>query len=196
MTYQNSFLSSSEPYNFKIENVDFNYNNLSVQIIVDESKLFNIKSEDKRMLSFVYETFDPKPIQIPIRLEMPKVYISVSSVDKYQSTYMHYLKDAIKDGLGEQNLLMANSLKEADYHIIITAHESEGPEQQKFKSVYLSYALEVFQMSNNNMIHSQSIPQVKGVDITFEKAKEKAYLKASEEFEYQYAKSFIKNILQ
>jgi hypothetical protein len=91
---------------------------------------------------------------------------------------------------------VANSIKESQYHIIITAHESKGSDAQRFKTMYLSYTLEVQNTHNQQVVHSQSSPQVKGADASFEKAKEKAYVKASEAFKYEHAKTLIKGILK
>jgi len=197
LPFEAKYNSLPSPTVININNPNFqkSTNTFSVNIVKD--KLLNIRSQDRRMLKFIEDAFNIKPQSIPIEIILPKVYLSSSSNSelKNKSTQMHFLTESIETALSKKKIIIANNLKESDLNIIVKTHETKGPDKQKFKSIYLSYTLEVRNTDSNRIIYTESYPKVKGTDITYEKAKQKAYSKAAEEFKYQYSKKLIKGIL-
>lgn len=194
--YQSSFFSTDNPYNTLVENINYKASNLALSFKIEKAKLLKVKSEDKHLFSFIYNALNTNPSSIPIQFEYPNIYISTTSTEKYQATQMHFLKDAIKNALNNEQIGVANSLKEADLNIIIEAHETKSSAEQKYKQILLTYSIEIRDVISQELVFSQSYPETKGVDISFEKAKQKAYSKAAEEFQFLYQNKLIEGLLE
>ncbi|MBN2668058.1 MAG: LPP20 family lipoprotein [Bacteroidales bacterium] len=194
--YQESFMSSETPVSINISDVDLSKNNTQVSISADVNALLKIKSEDKKLLNFVYDAYNLKTLNLPIVVDLPYVYVSSFSEGKYQSAYAHHIEDAISSVLLKNNIKTAQNIKSSDVQIVVVNHESEGDNQQRFPSVYLSCTLEFIRISDQQKIGSIVFPQAKGADGSIEKAKEKAYLKVVEMIHYEKAKSIVDNIMK
>ncbi len=194
--YQQSFLTQNKPLSVSVEQTDMQKSMPQVSIDLELNKLIKMNADDKKMLAFVYDAIKLQTIQIPIKIEMPKVYIAVKSDGKYQSTYFHYLKDAMSQVLSRERIDLAPSIKDADFLIHVEPHESKGPDDQKFKTVFLSYNIEIVRQSDQKLVHSQAITQIKVVDGSYEKATEKSYQKAAEAFNTEHYSSFLNGLMK
>ena len=196
MPYRASLFSLGEPLEIPVEDVDFGWKQTTFKAEINKAKVLKIGSENKKMLGFLTDAFNVKPAISQIKIEMPKMYLSTNIQENLTNDYIHYLKDGIKASLNKKNIQIVSNLEDADLELTITPHEIKGPDRQKFKYVYLSYNIEIKNVKRSKLVYTESYPKIKGADISFEKATEKAYSKAADEFQYQYAKALIKGILK
>jgi len=133
---------------------------------------------------------------LAINVEMPRIFINSKSKDTLKNHYSHYLQDGIRTILTQHNINLTENSNTSDLSLTISIHESKNPDNQRFKQVYLSYSILVRNTQTQNIVYSQDFPQIKGTDNSFEKAQEKVYTKAVEDFKYQFAKKFIMGILK
>ncbi len=196
--YQMSFFSSEKPSSINITDVDLNKLEQNFTIEIEKTKLLRISGENKTMLKFIYDGFNTKPIYIPIKIEMPKVFITINKTIQELNIppKSHYLKDGIRTALNQKNINIVDKLKDSDLTLIITTHKTKGDNIQKFKQIYFGYTIVVKNTKTKKIIYTQDIPQRKSTDISFSKAEDKAYLKAADDFKYLYTKPLIKGILK
>ena len=193
--YQSVFLSLAEVSTVRIEDVDLKKTSNYFTVELEKDKILKIAPENRRMLHFIYDAFNVKSVKIPIKINLPNVYISLSSDDKFTVQSFHYLKDGISSALNREGVNMVDNLENSDLNLIISIHETKGSNTQRFKQQFLSYNIVVKNNHTQKIIYTQDYPQTKGTDISYEKACEKAYIKAAEEFKFQYAKKLLKGIL-
>ncbi len=194
--YQKSVFSEKRPLDISVSDVDFTKQQQEVQLRLIKEKILNINSEDRRLLRFVDEAFNKNPLMLPIDIEYPPIYIGLSSKIKPLSEFVYYLQNGIKSVLIENHFLVVDSLSKADLKLIISTNEIKGDSLQKYKQVGLSYSVDIKPVSDDRIMFAKRFPKIKAVDRTIKKAEEKAYKKAAEEFQEEYATVLINGLFK
>jgi hypothetical protein len=189
--FQTEIYTEDKAKEVPIENVMYNANAMYVIAEIEKEKVLPITVENKRLLKFVTDAFQINPIKTPINYELPKIFIDES---KNQSQYYHYLKDAIQQSFGKQHYTLVYSKKTADLVFHIVAHESVHNTSSQVKTATLSYSIEVNSVKKKNLVYTYSSDTYKGVAYTESSAKEKAYIKASEDVNANTFKKLIQEI--
>ncbi|MCK5856174.1 MAG: LPP20 family lipoprotein [Bacteroidales bacterium] len=189
--FQTEIYSSKQTLNLVIENVMYKPNSMYVIIEIQKNKALPIKIENKWFLKFVNDAFQVNPIEVPINYLLPKIYIDDQN---NQSTYYHYLKDAIQQSFAKQHYGLVFSKETADLIFNIKSHESVSNTDSQVKTANLSYSIEVKNQKKNKLVYTFSSETYKGVAYTAESAKEKAYIKASEDVNDNSFKKLLQEI--
>jgi len=192
LPYQNTIYSKSTEEIIKVTSVKYKQNDIFLLLQLEKNKVLKIKNEDKKLLKFISEAFQTNPMRIPINFALPRVYISSN---KSSSPYYHYIKDAVQQSLGKHDYTIEDSKKNAQLFFKINIHESKVNSTTKVLSSYLSYSIEVKDRSNKT-IYTYSSDKYKGVDYSLEGAKEKSYIKASEDIDGGSFKSLMQAIIE
>jgi len=176
--YQTVAYSKKEAVIVEIGNVKYKLSNNFVSAEIEKDKVLKIKSEDKKLLQFISDAFQVNPIETPVIYQFPKIYIQMINSD---SPNIHYLKDAIMQSLGNQHYSFTNNKKDASLLLSINTHQSLSNANAEVKSSLLSYAIEVQNQLTKSIVYTYSSPKYKGVDYSIDAAKEKSFIKASED---------------
>jgi hypothetical protein len=192
MPYQSTFYSKNIDNIIKINSVKYKQNDLYVLIQLEKEKVLRIKNEDKKLLKFISDAFQTNPIRIPIHFALPRIFISSN---KSKSPYYHYIKDAVQQSLGKHDFTIENSKKKAQLFFRINIHESKVKSTTKIMGSYLSYSIEVKDFDDKT-IYTYSSDKYKGIDYSMEGAKEKSYIKASEDIDGSSFKSLMQAIIK
>jgi len=182
-----SFSSETKTHNILINNVDYKRKNNSVRVKIQKRKLFNFKAEDRKFLQFIKDAFITNTINIPIQYVVPQVFIQ----ENKKKPLDNYLIQKIKEGLNDKHINIVQNLQKSDYKISISTTKQKSTNTQRFKSAFLNYTINIFKTETGQLIYTKTITRTKGVDLSFDKALEKAYVKAAEELENEYIDDII-----
>ena len=192
--FQTTILSQDTFVKLDINQVDLHKINPVLKLKIDKSKILKLGAENRRILGFIYNTFNPKTQTIPIKVELPKIYITKNQFQ--QSPYVYHLVESVASILNKEGFELVDEMSRADLILNIVTHETSNAQSQKYKQIILNYTINVKEQSNKRLVYTQDFPKEKGVDINIDKATEKAYSKASEEFRFQHAHKLIQGILE
>lgn len=181
------FVSDIKAYNVLINKVDYKLTNNFVQVKIPKTKLFNFKAEDRIFLQFIKDAFGANVVNVPIQHIAPSVYIQKDD----KNPFIFYLNQKIQEGLSNGHLKVSENKNKSDYTISINTKTTKSSNTQKFKIAFLNYNINIYKTSNNQLIYTKTITRVKGVGLSFEKAIEKAYLKAADDIENEYIDEII-----
>ena len=182
------YLSSEEKkIDLSIENVNYHLTNNSVEIKIDKQKIFDFKRENYSFFQFINDAFRVNTVLVPIQYIKPKIYIQAT-----KHPFDYYLSQKLQEGLQEEHLQVVAKKKEADFILKISSLESKNRQvsHQKFKLAYINYTIQIFK-ANNQQVYTKTITQTKGVDLDYQKALEKAYIKASNAIKNEYIDDII-----
>ncbi len=190
--FQSTFYSKNIDVIVEVNSVSYKQNDLFVFLELDKNKVLRIKNEDKKLLKFISDAFRTNTIRVPIHFVLPSIYITSN---KKESPYYHYIKDAVQQSLGRHDFIIVDSKKNAELFFKINIHESSPNSASKILSSYLSYSIEVKNKSKRT-VYTYSSEKYKGVDYNIESAKEKSYVKASEDIKGSSFRKLMQAIIQ
>jgi len=190
--FQNTIYSKSTDAIVEVSNVKYKQNGLFAFIELEKNKVLRIKNEDKKLLKFISDAFQTNPIRVPINFTLPSIYISSN---KSKSINYHYIKDAMQQSLGKSNFIIVNSKRNAELFFRINIHETKANTSTKVLSASVSYSIEVKNKAKKT-IYTYSSDKYKGVDYSIEGAREKSYIKASEDINGSSFKKLMQAIIQ
>ncbi len=190
--FQNTIYSKSTDAIVEVSNVKYKQNGLFAFIELEKNMVLRIKNEDKKLLKFISDAFQTNPIRVPINFTLPSIYISSN---KSKSINYHYIKDAVQQSLGKSNFIIVNSKRNAELFFRINIHETKANTSTKVLSASVSYSIEVKNKAKKT-IYTYSSDKYKGVDYSIEGAREKSYIKASEDINGSSFKKLMQAIIQ
>ena len=182
-----NFLSDSKAHNILINNVDYKRKNNTVQVKIKKRKLFNFKAEDRKFLQFIKDAFVTNTVNVPIQHIAPTVYLQKDA----NNPHIFYLNQKIQEGLSNGHLQVAEKKGNSDYEILIHTTSTKGSSSQKFKIAFLNYTINIYKTGTRQLVYTKTITRVKGVGLSFEKALEKAYIRAADDLENEYIDEVI-----
>jgi len=177
LPYQATIFSEDKMSKIALDKIKFSKTTTYVKLQLEKDKLLNIKLEDKKMLKFINDAFQTKPISIAVDFELPIIYIK----DKTNSKYSYYVKDAVAQSVGNKGFTIVENPRKSDMVMEISSHENFKNQSSKIRIAYVSYSAVVKDRKKRETIYTYSSEKYKGADYKLDGALEKSYIKIAEE---------------
>lgn len=133
--------------------------------------------------------------QIPIRYKPPVVYLECIEKNLGKPMEKKPLEAAISTSLNRHGVLLTNKRNEADLVMKIVADTEKSGKAKGFYSAQLTFNLSVKDSATGQNRFQMSRLDVKGVDLTFEKAGIQAYQNLTRNIESELMRTLINSIL-
>jgi LPP20 lipoprotein len=150
---------------------------------------------DKKLANGLLKTMRGDKKEVPIEFVAPSFYIA-SEEKQYQSvTTQKTLQAAFANNLVQQGMRLSDRKAESNYQVQITANTTEGGTAQGFVVAYLDLTMTVTKTNSGEVVYSESIPALKGLQLTREAASIDAYKKAKDKIDAEIVSSVLASIL-
>ncbi|MFM7021870.1 MAG: LPP20 family lipoprotein [Flavobacteriales bacterium] len=141
-------------------------------------------------------TVTPSPEKINI--EVQPVFVLIRSVEKHNGQVLPrtLLDQALREGLAAHGFIAVSAIEKADIIIEISAESTDNGVATEMNTQFFSSSLNaaiLFKNKNTSTeIFQTSLSGVKGTQLSFEKASEDAYIKASKKVKLSVVDDFLK----
>ena len=148
------------------------------------------------VVSKVLSTVSPSPEKINI--EVQPVFVLIKSVEKNngQALAKNMLDMALREGLAANGFIAVSAVEKADIIIEISAESKDGGVASEMNTQFYSSTLNVNVVFKNKStgteIYQSNLNSIKGAQLSFEKASEDAYIKASKKMKLSVVDDFVK----
>lgn len=179
---------------YVITDVEFadNSNELFIQIDMDAI----ISDEvDEEMAKTMIAALPNNELRVPIRMELPMLYISSSEKNLGQMLNGGELATILKGELTKSGFSFTNNSAQADLLINLQANTTQGGQSNDFYVSYLNLTLTVKDKRSGLVVFEDGLQSMKGVQLNYTKAGLNAYKKAGEELKKNKTDDLISAIL-
>jgi len=135
------------------------------------------ESTKMRLVLALLKHLPIKQTKMFLKVNPPKVYI-ISKEKEFGNIIKSKLESGVKQMLISKGFEMSNSKKHADLILIIKGNTIESGELRGSKIVLFNGNIEVYRMSDNSLVFSEVIKEVKGSQLDVKRASSDAYNKA------------------
>ncbi|MCX6182182.1 MAG: LPP20 family lipoprotein [Bacteroidetes bacterium] len=148
------------------------------------------------VVSKVLSTVSPSPETVNI--EVQPVFVLIKSVEKNNGQVLskNILDMALREGLAANGFIAVSAIEKADIIIEISADSNDGAVASEMNTQFYSSNLNVNivfkKKSDGTEIYQRALNSIKGAQLSFEKASEDAYTKASKKMKLLVVDEFVK----
>lgn len=180
--------------NYVVNDVEFANNSNDLLMIVDLESMIN-EDVDKDLAKAMLKSLPRNELRVPIRLALPKLYLSSSETNLDKALINGELASTLKGELTKGGFEFTNYPSSADIQIDLSATTRQGGESNGFFISYLDLTLTVKDRRSGLVIYQDGEQGLKGVQLNYEKAGLDAYKKAGEDIKKKKAKELTSAIL-
>ncbi len=137
---------------------------------------------------------DPQQVW-PIKLVTPTLYIETEESISGESSKQKKLRDALAQGLNDAGLNWVNTLEEADLKLTLRADTRQAGSGSGFFTVYLDASI-LLETIDGMPILQRNMQNVKGVQLNWNAAHEKAYSNAQSEIQGPFIQELLNSLYQ
>jgi hypothetical protein len=166
----------------------------SITIELDLSKL-KVQDLDQKVQDGFIQSFKTDRKVIPIEAILPSVYITSNELVYGATSSSKVLQTALSGALVSKGLRIATRATEADYVASIEANTKEGGQANGFVVAFLEMNLIVTNKKSGEIVFSETLSSVKGLQLNKDAAGIEAYKKGKEKVEQQLTPKMLEAIL-
>ena len=168
----------------------------------DKNPAFNIRLDlenlqptdlDRNITSGIIKNLRTEGKQVPIEILMPTFFISSDEKALGKPANSTVLASGMQTSLVNQGMRIAQSAKTANYTINIIGNTIDGGTSQGFTVSFLEMSVIVLS-ANGETVYSESINNIKGLQLNLESASQDAYKKGRSRIEEQMVSSILEVI--
>ena len=165
----------------------------SIRVSVDTELLFEPFQSDKFMKKLT-ETMRGTEAQKPITYKPPSVYLISKEENLNRSMDSEPIASAIMTSLGRRGVTFVNSKTNADIILKLDANTKTSGTEQGFYTSILTVNIEVNESLSGESRYKVSKTNMKGVDLSFEKAGLKAYQNFTRNIESELIRTLVNDL--
>lgn len=166
----------------------------SVTIELDLSKL-KVQDLDQKVQDGFIQSFKTDRKVIPIEAILPSVFITSNELVYGAVSSSKVLQTALSGALVSKGLRIASNAAEADYTAAIESNTKEGGQANGFVVAFLEMNLTVKNRKSGEIVFSEVLSSVKGLQLNKDAAGIEAYKKGKEKVEQQLTPKMLQAIL-
>jgi hypothetical protein len=169
---------------------------------VEKNPSFNIRLDlenlqpldlDRTITSGIIKNLRTEGKQVPIEIMMPSFFISSEEKSLGKPASSTVLASGMQTALVNQGMRIATSSKTANYTIQITGNTIDGGTSQGFTVSYLEMTVVVLSATGET-VYTESLNNIKGLQLNLESASQDAYKKGRTRIEEQMVSSILEVI--
>ena len=166
-----------------------------IEVNIDFQKWLN-ETTSSDFIKKIFENIKGHQLDIPIYINTPKIYIQTNEKHFGINKGKDNLKFAAESKLHSFGLNTVTNKKDAQLIMTISSNTEKGNiiNGQKMFTSMLKMNVQVKDV-NNKVIFSSTINDIKGLQLSFDKADQNAYQKASKELNDKIIPNFINNLI-
>jgi hypothetical protein len=178
----------------QVSDIDPRIKSNVVKLSVDVDALMPIDI-DKKIANGLMKTMRGDKREVPIEFLSPTFFISSEEKAYGQAQAQKNLQAAFVNNLVLQGMRISDKKTEANYQVQLTANSSEGGTAQGFVVAYLDLTVTVTHQQTGEVVYSESIPAIKGLQLNKEAASTDAYKKAKDKIDTEIVTSVLSAIM-
>ena len=191
--FEDSKLSDSNGNSsFYISNPSLLKLNQEALIKLDITKMLKINSNDLKLMSAIINMHPSVEKYIPIKIILPKIYISSNEKILGKEVFNKTLLNAFKETLIKKKYEITDSKSNNGLSIYISTDTKSTLNSSKFVPAYLSG--EIIVKNTNKIIYSKALTDIKGIQLDSYKASIKAYEEAAKLIHKDIISDMLKSI--
>ncbi len=176
---------------FLISHGSLSAGNGSVMVEADVRRLNSTRSE---LIGSILQKLPVLKKEILVGTKTLTLFISSRESNLGKPLGTDLLNSMLVGALSQQGAVFTDSKQEADLVMKVTADTRKGSELSGLFTTFLDVTVQVVDQSSNKEIYADSIYDLKGIQLSYEKAGIKAYQDARERIEKELAPSIWKNL--
>ena len=167
-----------------------------IEVIIDFQKWLN-ETSSSDFIKKIFENIKAHKLDIPVFVNTPKIYIQSSEKHFGVNKGKDNLKFAAESKLHSFGLNTVTNKKDAQLIMTINSNSEKGNtiNGQKMFTSMLKMNIQVKDLSNK-VVFSNTTNDIKGLQLSFDKADQIAYQKASKELNDKIIPNFINNLIE
>jgi hypothetical protein len=150
---------------------------------------------DKKLASGLMKTIRGDKKEIPIEFVAPSFYVTSDEKQFGEVSNQKTLQAVFANNLVTKGMRISDKKAECNYQVQLTANTTEGGTAQGFVVAYLDFTLTVIHTITGEVVYSESIPGIKGLQLTREAASTDAYKKAKDKIDSEIVSSLLSSIM-
>ena len=167
-----------------------------IEVNIDFQKWLN-ETTSSDFIKKIFENIKAHKLDIPVFVNTPKIYIQSSEKHFGVNKGKDNLKFAAESKLHSFGLNTVTNKKDAQLIMTINSNSEKGNtiNGQKMFTSMLKMNIQVKDLSNK-VVFSNTTNDIKGLQLSFDKADQNAYQKASKELNDKIIPNFINNLIE
>ena len=162
--------------------------------LVIEANIERLNSTRSELLAAIMKKLPVPKKEIFVEAKTLTLYISSKENNLGKPLNNGLLNSMLVGALGQQGAVFTDSKEEADLVMKVTADTRKGSELSGLFTSFLDITVQVVDQSTNKEIYADAIYDLKGIQLSYEKAGLKAYQDARERVEKELASNIWKNL--
>lgn len=188
-------LSNAEGTVFvSVNDIDPKSKNNVVKLSIDVEALMPADI-DKKLANGLMKTMRGDKKEVPIEFVTPSFHVTSEEKLFGAASTQKNLQAAFSNNLVTQGMRLSDKKNESNYQVTITANTSEGGTAQGFVVAYLDLVVTVTKTTTNEVVYSESVPAIKGLQLNRDAAGTDAYKKAKDKIDSEIVNSVLNAIL-
>lgn len=167
-----------------------------VRAIVDLDNLVNRNNTLNKMVAQMIPQFESPFSQAFVRVERPLMWISSNESDMGIANDEQRLYNAFRKAATDQGFALTPDRSAADLVIDIVADTRKGGISFDMYSSFLDGTVAIRNGKDGTLIYQENLSEIKGIQLDYDKASDKAYQKASGIIEERVFPTFFKQYLR
>lgn len=177
----------------RVADVDISNHDNRLKIEVDLQSVVDPTLE-KRFTRPLIQTMKNEKREIPIAVELPVAYLQSNELAFGAETDSKALSSTLQNALTKKGIRFTSFKEQADFAIKVSGNTTKGGTSQGFHVAYLEMRIEVVDNKNGSQVYSQSINNIKGLQLNFDSASVDAYKRASKKIESEILEELITTV--
>lgn len=177
-----------------VSEVNFSNAANAVTIELDLTKL-KVQDLDQKVQDGFIQSFKTDRKVLPIEAVLPSFFITSNELNYGASSSTRVLQSALSGALVAKGLRIAGKESEADFVASIESNTKEGGQANGFVVAFLEVNLVVKNRKTGEMVFSETISSVKGLQLNKDSAGIEAYKKGKEKVEQVLTIKLLQSIL-
>ncbi|MCG8387813.1 MAG: LPP20 family lipoprotein [Cytophagales bacterium] len=159
-----------------------------------EANIERLNSTRSELLAAIMKQLPAPKKEVLVETKTLTLYISSAENNLGKPLPKGLLNSMLVGALGQQGAVFTDDEKDADLLMKVTADTREGSELSGLFTSFLDITVQVVDKSTNKEIYADAIYDLKGIQLSYEKAGLKAYQDAREKIEKELAPNIWKNL--
>lgn len=165
-----------------------------IKATLDLKQIFDRVSDD--MIKKMAKTFSPSQSQIILNVSSPKLFIEGTEKNLNQDNKQSFLVNAVKRAAAENGFQVVNSKNQADLIIEASGETIAGANSFDMYSAILNGVVKVVDKNSQDEVFNKKLSNIKGVQLSPEKAGLSAFERAGEVIIRDFFPDFLRSYLK
>ena len=177
---------------FKISSLTSGENLQIVNISVDAGKIFNDSTSP--VLSGIIKSIPIASAQITLHVEKPTIFLASTEQYEGQRLSQAQIEPQLKKYLIQEGFHFVGQSSQADWQMELVATATPGTEFSGMYTVFADVSVNVVDRSSGREIYKNSLSRVKGIDLSYPNATNKAFSSASDKLKATILPQILENL--